>query len=154
MKNIPNLVSDSRGYSQREETDIVNIQLISWGAHTTVCSLPNANLTILSTTCTTCKPDYRLLPDPEDTLAHSQFSNLSAQQCKTLLFTNTHFSSRSVCWLSKLYIMDLNSPLPPWVRPHTPQLNFTAVVGLLVNCVPGKLMQNWTFTEEAVRKKY
>lgn len=86
------------------------------------------------------------------TLAHSQFSNLSAQQCKTLLFTNTHFSPRSVCWLSNLYVTDLDSPLSPWVRPHKPQLNSTAAVGFLVNSVPGKLIQNWTFTEVAVRK--
>lgn len=69
-----------------------------------------------------------------------------------LLFTNTHFSPRSVCWLSNLYVTDLDSPLSPWVRPRKPQLNSTAAVGLLVNSVLGKLIQNWTFTEVAVRK--
>lgn len=101
--------------AKRKETVILNIQLISWGANTTLCSLLNANLTILSTTHTTCKTDHHRLPDPEDTLAYSQFSNLSAQQCKTLLFTNVHFSFGSVCWLWKFYIVDLNSALPPWL---------------------------------------
>lgn len=113
-KNISNIVSDPRGYCWKtKKIVILNIQPISWGAHTTLCSSLNANVTILGTTCATCKPDYHSLPDPEDALAHSQFSNLPAQQCKTLLFTNTQLSSRSVCWLSKLCIADLHSLPPP-----------------------------------------
>lgn len=121
-KNISNIVSDPRGYCWKtKKIVILNIQPISWGAHTTLCSSLNANATILGTTCATCKPDYHSLPDPEDALAHSQFSNLPAQQCKTLLFTNTQLSSRSVCWLSKLCIADLHSlpPSPPCLSPHS-----------------------------------
>jgi len=151
-KNISNLVSDPRGYSQSE--DILNIQLISQGAHTTVRSSLNANLTTLSTMYATCKPEHPLLPDPAGTLAHSQFSNLSAQQGKTLLFTNTHCSSRSVCWLSTLYITDPKSPFPPWLRPHTPQLNFTAAVCLLAKSCHRKAYAKLNLHRSSCQKNY
>lgn len=128
-------------------------KLISWGAHTTICSLLNANPTILSTTCATCKPDSRLLPDPEDALAHSQFSNLSAQQCKALLVTSTCFSSRSGRWLSKLYTTGLNSPLLPWARPCTPKINLTAVVCFLPKPWPRKAYAKLNLHRSGWRKK-
>lgn len=37
-KSITNLFLDPRSCSKREETGILNTQLISWGAHTAPCS--------------------------------------------------------------------------------------------------------------------